>query len=453
MLKNIALLAFMIFALFAFAGGRSRSALCQVSVRPEGTAVARLGERLFRDERFSTPDGDLPASCSHCHLFDEDPQGLRAYADFFNRSWVSSRMQDQRRLGIRNAPTILDAGEMPRLHYDGEFASIEELVKGTLSGRVLGWLPGEEAQAFEQARAVVLEDKGEGEASTGAYRDQFKTAFGVDLEKLSRDETVDLIARAVAEYCRTLKTRRDSAYDKFIELNGLDAAPAREESGRDFAIRMLAAIDSLETKGALKLTKDFKADALDGLKLFFDAKKGNCAACHTPPLFTDHSFHNIGISQREYDRFHGEGQFARLEIPDARNARRPSPRFREAPARAKPGLVDLGFWNFVDLKASALRREGESDDHFLQRMIAAFKTPTLRNLKYTGPYFHDGSTSTLEEVLSEMIRLSEMARAGHLRQADEELMNINIADSDIKSLTAFLNSLNEELKNPAYSKR
>src|SRR5215813_12277442 len=65
----------------------------QAQQNQERSALISLGERLFKDDRFSTPDGDLPASCSNCHMFDQDPQGLRAYADFLNRSWVSSRAQ------------------------------------------------------------------------------------------------------------------------------------------------------------------------------------------------------------------------------------------------------------------------------------------------------------------------------------------------------------------------
>ncbi len=441
MLRKLVLLAFATFAALAFRAGWAGPALGQSVGKQDHTAIVRLGERLFRDERFSTPNGDLPASCSHCHMLGEDPQGPRAYADFFNRSWVSSRSQDQRRFELRNSPTIFDAGEMPRLHYDGEFASLEELVKGTFAGRPMGWLPGEEAQAYERARAVVLNDKGE-----VAYRDQFKKAFGVELENLGRDETMNLIAGAVAQYCRTLNTRKDSAYDRFIALNKLGDKPAPGESGKDYAKRLLAGINSLERTGALKLTKDFERAALDGLRVFFGAESGNCATCHTPPLFTDHSFHNIGISQREYDRFHGEGKFAALQIPGAADAKRPSPQFRETPLKEKPGSADLGFWNFVDLKTSPLRREGESDDRFLQRMIAAFKTPTLRNLRYTHPYFHDGSLHTLEEVIGEMIRLSDMARAGSLREADDELARVRIAASDVEPLAAFLNSLNEDLK-------
>ena len=101
----------------------------------------------------------------------------------------------------------------------------------------------------------------------------------------------------------------------------------------------------------------------------------------------------------------------RCPFPEPRR-RAASAQFRENPSKERPGEADLGFWNFVDLKTSPLRRPGESDDIFLRRMIATFKTPTLRNLAYTHPYFHDGSIQTLEETLGEIIRLSTMARAG-----------------------------------------
>src|SRR5262249_26976957 len=126
MLKHGILLVFAIFVLTILADNLLRPALSKSLQKQDNSAVVRLGERLFKDDRFSTPSGDLPASCSHCHLFDQDPQGLRAYADFFNRSWVSSRTQDRRRLGLRNSPTIFDVAEAPRLHHDGEFGSLED---------------------------------------------------------------------------------------------------------------------------------------------------------------------------------------------------------------------------------------------------------------------------------------------------------------------------------------
>jgi cytochrome c peroxidase len=109
-------------------------------------------------------------------------------------------------------------------------------------------------------------------------------------------------------------------------------------------------------------------------------------------------------------------------------------------------FADLGHWNFVDLKESPMRRKDESDDQFLARMIATFKTPSLRNLAYTQPYMHTGGLTTIEDVLSELMRLSDLARAGRVRSGDPELARIRIAEADITSLVAFLQTLNEEFK-------
>lgn len=411
----------------------------------------RLGERLFREQRFTTAKGDLAESCAICHNLDEDPQGTRAFTDFFNRSWVPFRSEDPRRLGLRNSPTLFDVAQMPLLHHDGEFKSLEELVAGTISGRNLGWLPGEEEQAFNQVQSVLLADKGS--PKEVSYREQFKTAFNVELDALRRDQIIGLVSKAVADFMRTLNSKQNSPYDRFARANGLELSPTVSQlggkSGNAFARQTLVKLADLEAKGTLKLTRDFDREALEGFKIFLRTEGktsvGNCVACHRPPLFMDFSFHNLGLTQLEYDQFHGEGKFAALAIPNAANAVRPSTKYREYPAPAIPGQADLGFWNFIDLKNSSLRRVGESDDQLLARMIGAFKTPTLRHLAYSQPYMHNGAYSSLEAVLQELIRLSELARAGHLRQADEELPKIKLTATDIAPLLAFLSTLNEGL--------
>jgi cytochrome c peroxidase len=418
--------------------------------RKQPSAQIRLGLRLFREARFSSPQGDLQNSCASCHLLDEDPQGMRAHTDFFSRSWVPWRGADPRREGLRNAPTILDSALMPRLHFDGEFGSLEDLVKGTLAGRPMGWLPGEEDRAFDRVYGILLRDTS-GPSDPGInYRADFKAAYGVDPADLEKGEVIDRAAKAIADYIRTQKSARTTPYDRFVTANGLNAGPAQGEDPKLFAGRLLGNVAALEKKRALKLPRGFGAPELRGLKIFFRSDgtdaTGNCAACHAPPLFTDFSFHNMGISQSEYDRLNGDGRFAELQIPAAAEAHRPSPQFREIPSKRKPEFADLGHWNFVDLKASPLRRAGESDDQFLTRMIAAFKTPTLRNLDFTQPYMHTGGFTTLESALSELMRLSELARAGQVRSGDEELSRIKITDADIPSLIAFLKTLNEDLR-------
>ena len=405
----------------------------------------RLGERLFRDARFSTSQGDLPASCSSCHLFDEDPQGTRAFADFFNRSWISFRTQLPQRFELRNSPALFDVAKMPRLHFDGEFASLEDLVKGTFSGRPMGWLPEEKDQALAQLQAVVLQDHGD-ESGKENYREQFKKAYNVELEKLSRAEVVNLVARAIADFMRTLNSPMNSPYDQFVKLNKLEAALANGESIQEFSKRGLAKISELEQAKTLRLTKGFDRTALAGLKIFFDPATGNCVTCHAPPLFTNNLFHNLGISQIEYDQIHGAGKFATLNIPGAAEAVRPTTQWREIPISSKPENVDLGYWNFVNLKTSVLRRANESDEQFLPRMIGTFKTPGLRHLASTYPYMHNGAYTTLTDAINEIRRLSEMARAGEIRAADEELKKIKLTEADITALIVFLNTLNEDLK-------
>ncbi len=414
------------------------SSVLSVRSWSQNPAQIELGKKLFKETRFSTTKGDLPASCSTCHLFNEDPQGLRAFADFFNRSWFSYRTESPQRFMLRNAPGLFDLQNLKQLHYDGEFASLEALVKGTFSGRPMGWLASEENEALTNIQKIVVNDPD--------YIAGFKKAYQTDLKSRSRDEVVDDVARAVTDFLRTIKSNFNSPYDEFIKLNKLESQPLPNESAAQFSARLLDKISALEKTKSLQLTKQFNQTALSGFKIFFNPKQGNCAECHAPPLFTDQKFHNLGISQIEYDQVHGEGRFAALNIPDAMKAQRPTAAFRQYPTASKANEVDLGYWNFVNLKTSPMRRENEADNEFLQRMIGAMKTPTLRHLNFTFPYMHNGAYTSLEAALQELLKVSEMARAEKIRAADEALKSIHIKSEDIVPLVIFLNSLNEELK-------
>ena len=426
--KSVVLLITIILSWMNFSGFSQQSQVTKLQTR--------LGEQLFRDARFSAPQGDLPASCSTCHLLDEDPQGLRPYADFFNRSWISYRSASPQRFELRNSPGLFDVAAQPRLHYDGEFASLEDLVIGTFAGRPMGWLPSEKNEALAQLQKVVLQDSN--------YRTLFRSAYDVEVEKLERDAIVRLVARAVADFMRTLRSKLNSPYDQFVQLNGLPAKVNAGESPTQFAERLLARLRDLEASNTLKSPSGFTPQAVRGLKLFYSS--GNCVTCHAPPYFTDYSYHNLGISQVEYDLVFGEGAFAAMSIPDSSLAQRPNDRYRQFPVKDKPGEVDLGHWNFIDLKSSTLRCANESDNQLLVRMVGAMKTPGLRHLAYTYPYMHNGAYATVESSLRELQRLSDMAREGKVRSADAELLKIQLHDADIAPLAAFLQTLNEDLK-------
>ncbi|PKG37445.1 cytochrome-c peroxidase [Psychromonas sp. Urea-02u-13] len=91
-----------------------------------------------------------------------------------------------------------------------------------------------------------------------------------------------------------------------------------------------------------------------GFKIFVDTKKGNCEVCHSAPNFNDDGFHNIGVVD-------------------------------------KNSTVDVGRYQQIPIKL----------------MKGAFKTPTLRDISYTAPYFHNGSAKTLKDVIKHYVEGGE----------------------------------------------
>jgi cytochrome c peroxidase len=82
--------------------------------------------------------------------------------------------------------------------------------------------------------------------------------------------------------------------------------------------------------------------------------------------------------------------------------------------RAWPNTADAG----------RQRVTGKESDRFL------FKVPSLRNIARTAPYFHDGSARTLDEA----IRTMALYQVGK-----------NLAEADVRSIAAWLESLTGEI--------
>ncbi len=70
-----------------------------------------------------------------------------------------------------------------------------------------------------------------------------------------------------------------------------------------------------------------------------------------------------------------------------------------------------------------------------------FKSPTLRNVELTGPYFHDGSQATLEQVVDFYGRRGDFPDDGNLGPG---MNRINISAQDRVALVAFLKSLTDD---------
>ncbi len=413
------------------------------------TPEAQLGERLFQENRLTNPSSNFSASCRSCHLPKTAPEGARAYADSHPRSLTPGDTGALRLVTLRNTPTLLDVGQMTRLNHDGQFGSLEDLIRAKLTSRHFGWPPEGKKWVPPELHGLFMNDTGLDAIAKGkTYLDQFKAVYGVDVLEVPADEAMELAVKSLAAYARTLVTHRSSPYDAFSYVNRLSPKfdPKSGDTPEAFTGRVFGRLANQEGRAIVKFPRGFNELAYQGYKIFFrtldidgGGRIGNCIACHHLPNFTDFSFHNTGVTQEEYDGFHGAGSFGRFALPATPIAERT----RQRASAEDAARADLGHWNFVDLEKSPLRRPDESKEAFSARMVGTFKTPGLRDLTLTNPYLHNGAYATLEEAVAQKVRACALARAGALRNPDPEMLKMTITTDDIAPLVAFLKTLME----------
>src|SRR5437868_1405699 len=72
-----------------------------------------------------------------------------------------------------------------------------------------------------------------------------------------------------------------------------------------------------------------------------------------------------------------------------------------------------------------------------EKDIASFKTPNIRNVLVTGPYFHDGSQETLWDVIDHYNKGAGLQDP----YLDEDIQPLALTENDIDDLVAFMASL------------
>lgn len=70
-----------------------------------------------------------------------------------------------------------------------------------------------------------------------------------------------------------------------------------------------------------------------------------------------------------------------------------------------------------------------------------FKVPGLRNVEFTGPYFHNGSQATLEQVLQFYARNADFPAGGNLGPG---IGNIRLSQAEQTAVVAFLKALSDD---------
>jgi cytochrome c peroxidase len=132
-------------------------------------------------------------------------------------------------------------------------------------------------------------------------------------------------------------------------------------------------LKTLTSRNAPVDTGTMSDAAQNGLDLF--TGKAGCVACHSGPLYTDEKPHNIGVP----------------ENPEIWNDPRRHITF------ATFGIF-MGIENYMNIRrdpgAHVRTHKADGTD------IGKFMTPTLRELKQTAPYMHNGTVATLAEVVA-----------------------------------------------------
>lgn len=213
------------------------------------------------------------------------------------------------------------------------------------------------------------------------YQGMFEKAFGGEV-------TLERMSQAIAAYERTLVSG-GSKFDQWYYAKDINA------------------LNNIEIRGFNIFTG-----------------KGKCVACHSinekVAIFTDQSFHNTGIGWARNNKvIH--------KVYESKTF----------PVTLAPGVV-------VQVEQGRLDAASEEPQNDVGRFEItedpkdrwAYKTPSLRNIALTAPYMHDGSLTTLDQVVEFYNKGGE---DNPLK--DPLLQPLGLTNEEKESLVVFLRAL------------
>lgn len=440
------------------------------------------------DLSLPSPFAGGATSCASCHMVDQSFEdiGMRGYNDFSAQTKISKR-SDGKKLTLRNTPSLIGIGssyvQNAISHYDGEFFNHRQTVLGNFAGRNMGWLKSEKQIALKNIVNVIKNDNGKDDLGLqfgGPYKKVLKSTaqdlpaefilpkkYRLDVTSATDEQIINKVIFFIEQYLLDLDFENEdgvysgSMYDEFLKLNNLPSEPKASQSLEDYTSDLIKGITNLKSPKFIparyfpnhKKSFGFGENEYRGMRIFFNIDhrpSGQCAKCHLPPMFSDQKFHNIGSTQIEYEQIHGAESFKKLQLPSLAQRNKKNIYYMQRPDSDTKN-VDLGVWNFFgrdDKKALTQYLKTEvcktcSDDELLELLVARVKTPSLRNLGHSAPYFHNGSAQTLASAVQQYVRAKNMARSGTLINPSEHFQDMHIMGFHIDDLVSFLESLNE----------
>jgi len=312
-----------------------QTAVAPALSQPNFTRLENLGSQIFKDQALSEPRG---TSCNNCHS-----AGSGFASNNGSRIGVAQGSTPQS-IGGRNALSNAYTSFIPKFQFRVTGEDVDPVGGFFWDGRAdtaelqaLGPFLNSLEMNNKDAASVVRK------IAASTYAQMFKDEFG---SQIFSNPTLAFqkIGVAIAAFERTSSLQPfSSKYDQFIQ-------------------------------GKTKFTPQES----NGMKVFMDVNKGNCASCHlmnpnsakpSDSLFTDFAFYATGI-----------------------------PRNMAIPRNANPSFFDLGLCG-PDRTKPALTSNVPANIS-IEKFCGTFRMSSLRNAAERKAWMHNGFFKDLRDVVS-----------------------------------------------------
>ncbi|MDH5751011.1 MAG: photosynthetic protein synthase I [Deltaproteobacteria bacterium] len=189
--------------------------------------------------------------------------------------------------------------------------------------------------------------------------------IGTDLNDVTREMITETIWMNMDMRIMQERIKQDPVYIKMFA----DAGWGEPSNGK-VRNAIPEYLKSLTSRNAPFDSGKMSAAAKAGQSIF--TGKGGCVKCHNGPLFSDQKLHKLGVPENK-------------EI-------------FQKPLRHVAFIAftkSMGIDNYMNLRQDP----GGAIRNNYKENLGTFMTPSLRELKYTAPYMHNGMLKTLKDVV------------------------------------------------------